>query len=74
MVNFGPRDSVPDRFSDRLLHIHNSNITLMRTTPDENVRMAQWLAAKLNASAGPVDLVLPLQGVCKQGVVFGVGG
>ena len=63
MVNFGPRASVPDRFADRLFYIHNSNVTLMRTTPDENVRMGQWLAAKLNASAGPVDLVLPLQGV-----------
>ena len=35
----------------------------MRTTPEENVAMGNWLAEKLNASPGPVDLVLPLGGV-----------
>ncbi|MEQ8897259.1 MAG: Tm-1-like ATP-binding domain-containing protein [Roseovarius sp.] len=63
MVNFGPRETVPDRYQDRQFFIHNANITLMRTTPDENAEMARWLAAKLNASPGPVDLVLPLGGV-----------
>lgn len=63
MVNFGPRDTVPDKYADRQFYVHNANITLMRTTPAENVEMAQWLAAKLNASSGPVDLVLPLGGV-----------
>lgn len=63
MVNFGPRETVPDRYADRQFFVHNANITLMRTTPDENAEMARWLAAKLNASPGPVDLVLPLGGV-----------
>lgn len=63
MVNFGPRDSVPARYEGRHFHVHNANITLMRTTPEENVEMARWLAAKLNASPGQVDLVLPLGGV-----------
>src|SRR5262249_6134161 len=30
MVNFGPMNSVPERFRDRLLHVHNANVTLMR--------------------------------------------
>ncbi|HHX89832.1 MAG TPA: UPF0261 family protein [Paracoccus sp.] len=63
MVNFGPRSTVPATYADRQFHVHNANITLMRTTPAENVDMARWLAAKLNASTGPVDLVLPLGGV-----------
>lgn len=63
MVNFGPRESVPARYADRLFYVHNANITLMRTTPEENVNMARWLVGKLNASPGPVDLVLPLRGV-----------
>lgn len=63
MVNFGPRDSVPDRYDGRSFFVHNANITLMRTTAEENVQMARWLAAKLNVSPGPVDLVLPLGGV-----------
>ena len=36
MVNFGPLDTVPERFRGRNLHVHNPNVTLMRTTPDEN--------------------------------------
>ncbi len=63
MVNFGPRDTVPDQYADRAFFVHNANITLMRTTPSENAEMARWLASKLNASPGPVDLVLPLGGV-----------
>jgi uncharacterized protein (UPF0261 family) len=63
MVNFGPRESVPAKYDALQFHVHNANITLMRTTPEENVNMALWLATKLNASPGPVDLVLPLGGV-----------
>lgn len=63
MVNFGPRDTVPDQYANRAFFVHNANITLMRTTPSENAEMARWLASKLNASPGPVDLVLPLGGV-----------
>lgn len=63
MVNFGPRDTVPERYAGRRFFVHNANITLMRTTPAENEEMARWLAAKLNASPGAVDLVLPLGGV-----------
>lgn len=63
MVNFGARDTVPAKYADRRFHVHNANITLMRTTAAENVQMARWLAGKLNASSGPVDLVLPLGGI-----------
>ena len=32
MVNFGPRDTVPERFADRTFFVHNPTVTLMRTT------------------------------------------
>ena len=35
MVNFGPRDTVPERFEQRRLYVHNPTVTLMRTTPEE---------------------------------------
>ena len=35
MVNFGPMESVPERYRDRNLYVHNPTITLMRTTPEE---------------------------------------
>ena len=63
MVNFGARDTVPEQYADRLLHVHNAQVTLMRTTAEENERMGAWLAAKLNACAGPVRFFLPEGGV-----------
>ncbi|RYD37085.1 MAG: UPF0261 family protein, partial [Verrucomicrobiaceae bacterium] len=36
MVNFGTPDSVPDKFKGRLFYHHNPQVTLMRTTPEEN--------------------------------------
>jgi uncharacterized protein (UPF0261 family) len=63
MVNFGPRSSVPERFAMRTLHVHNANVTLMRTSLDECRRLGDILAAKLNAARGPTALFLPLQGL-----------
>lgn len=63
MVNFGALDTVPPRFADRNLHVHNSQVTLMRTTADENVQIATFIADKLNACDGPVRFLLPEGGV-----------
>ncbi|UYN96517.1 MAG: Tm-1-like ATP-binding domain-containing protein [Enhydrobacter sp.] len=63
MVNFGSVDTVPERYRGRLLHSHNANITLMRTTATELRAIAAWISAKLNASKGPVRLLLPEGGV-----------
>ncbi|MDZ5812267.1 Tm-1-like ATP-binding domain-containing protein [Halorubrum sp. AD140] len=63
MVNFGPRDSVPERFGGRLFHVHNPQVTLMRTTPAECAELGEIIAAKLNAATGPTALALPLEGV-----------
>ena len=63
MVNFGPKDSVPEPFANRNLYVHNPQVTLMRTTPEENHKLGQILAQKLNAAVGPTALLLPLEGV-----------
>ena len=63
MVNFGAIETVPARYKSRLLHPHNANVTLMRTTPEENTKMGEFIAAKLNAMTGPVRFLLPLGGV-----------
>ena len=63
MVNFGPRDSVPAEFEGRQFHVHNPQVTLMRTTPDENAELGRIIAEKLNAATGPTTLALPLGGV-----------
>ncbi len=63
MVNFGALDTVPAEFADRNLYVHNSATTLMRTTPEENRRCGEFIAAKLNAMTGPVRFLLPEGGV-----------
>jgi uncharacterized protein (UPF0261 family) len=63
MVNFGPPESVPAQYRDRRLYVHNPQVTLMRTTPEENVRMAEWIAARINRMKGPVRLLIPEGGV-----------
>ncbi len=63
MVNFGPRETVPARFATRRFHVHNANVTLMRTTRDENRQLGEEIARKAAQSTGPVAIMLPLEGV-----------
>jgi uncharacterized protein (UPF0261 family) len=63
MVNFGPKDEVPERFRDRHLHVHNPQVTLMRTTAEECRELGRILAEKVNAATGPSAVFLPLRGV-----------
>ena len=63
MVNFGPMDSVPERYRGRTLHVHNPTVTLMRTTPEENARIGRWIGERLNRMDGPVRFFLPEGGV-----------
>lgn len=63
MVNFGPYDTVPEKFQGRLLYRHNPSVTLMRTTVDENRMIGEKLSEKLNMASGNTVLMLPLKGV-----------
>jgi uncharacterized protein (UPF0261 family)/ABC-type branched-subunit amino acid transport system ATPase component len=63
MVNFGPRETVPERFAGRKFVIHNPNVTLMRTTRDENRAAGEWIGGRLNQMEGPALFLLPEGGV-----------
>lgn len=63
MVNFGARATVPEKFAQRLLYVHNPTVTLMRTTPEENARIGAWIVEKINRMEGPVRFFLPEGGV-----------
>ena len=63
MVNFRAPETVPDRFRDRNLYHHNPQITLMRTTAEENVLFGRWIAERLNRMEAPVRFFLPEGGV-----------
>ena len=63
MVNFGPPDTVPEKFSDRLFYQHNPTVTLMRTTAEETAELGRIMARKLSEAQGPTTVIIPTQGV-----------
>jgi uncharacterized protein (UPF0261 family) len=63
MVNFGKIETIPERFRQRKFHVHNPQVTLMRTTAEENARMGRWIGERLNQMDGPVRFFLPEGGV-----------
>jgi uncharacterized protein (UPF0261 family) len=63
MVNFWGEETVPAKYRGRRFYKWNPNVTLMRTDPQENAELGKMLAAKLNASTGPVAVFLPRGGV-----------
>ena len=71
MVNFGEQASVPESFADRHFYVHNPQVTLMRTTADESAALGRLVAAKLNASRGPVTVLIPRRGIS---VISAAGG
>jgi uncharacterized protein (UPF0261 family) len=63
MVNFGPLSSVLEKYRGRRLHVHNANVTLMRTSPEECAALGRLTAEKLNRATGDVVFLMPLRGV-----------
>ena len=62
MCNFWAPETIPEKYKDRLFYKWNPNVTLMRTTPEENETMGKIFAEKLNASQGPVAVLIPMGG------------
>ena len=62
MCNFWAPETVPDKYSQRLFYKWNPNVTLMRTNIEENRRMGQIFAEKLNGAKGRVSVFIPLGG------------
>lgn len=72
MVNFWGPESVPDRFKDRLLYKWNPQVTLMRTTVEENRKLGKIFADKLNRCRGPVKVFIPMGGFSELDVPGGL--
>jgi uncharacterized protein (UPF0261 family) len=62
MCNFGNPDTIPAKYKDRIFYKWNPQVTLMRTTPDENRKMGEIFAEKANASKGKVSFIIPMKG------------
>jgi uncharacterized protein (UPF0261 family) len=63
MVNFGPPDTVPDRYASRTLYRHNPEVTLLRTNAEECAELGRRIAARLACAIGPVALAIPRGGL-----------
>jgi len=63
MCNFGPYETVPEKFMTRNLYKHNPSVTLMRTNKEENEAIGMRLVEKLNLAKGKTALFIPLKGV-----------
>ena len=66
MVNFGAEETVPAKYKSdpsRKFYVWNPQVTLMRTTPEENAQLGKIIAEKANAAKGPVQIFLPLRGI-----------
>ena len=62
MCNFGNPDTIPSKYKDRLFYKWNPQVTLMRTTADENRKLGVIFAEKANISKGKVAFIIPLKG------------
>jgi uncharacterized protein (UPF0261 family) len=63
IVNFGAFATVPAKYRERNLYRHNPQVTLMRTTVEENRQMGEWIAERLNACEGKVRFLIPERGI-----------
>ena len=71
MVNFGPFETVPEQFKERLFYKHNPTVTLMRTTVEENKVLGKIIAEKLNKAQTEIILTIPEKGFSGIDVVDG---
>ncbi len=62
MCNFGNPDTIPSKYKDRLFYKWNPQVTLMRTTEEENRKLGEIFAEKANISKGKVTFIIPLKG------------
>ena len=63
MINFHAMETVPEQFRGRKLYRHNEHVTLMRTTPEDCMRIGEALGRRAARAKGPVCIFLPVQGV-----------
>jgi uncharacterized protein (UPF0261 family) len=65
IINWGPKDTVPEahRVPERRLHVHNPTVTITRTNLEESRELGRILAEKVSRATGPAIVLLPLEGL-----------
>jgi len=59
----GRVDEIPARLQGRPVYTHNPEFTLVRTRPEEMVRLGEIFAGRLNPATGPIEVMIPTQGL-----------
>lgn len=72
MVNFAQMDTVPEHYKDREFYKWAPDVTLMRTNIEENKILGERLVRKINNSAAPVTIVLPIKGISQIDTANGI--
>ena len=67
----GRPEEVPARLKGRPVYTHNPEFTLVRTLPDEMIELGRIFAARLKEATGPVEVVVPTQGLSVPNVPGG---
>lgn len=63
LANFMPPSALPKQYEGRPFYMHNPNLKLLRANKEESERAGRILAEKVNASKGPVCVLLPKKGI-----------
>jgi uncharacterized protein (UPF0261 family) len=68
LINFGPKDTVPERLlketdqPGRGLYIHNPTVTCIGVSVDEAYLIGEHMAQKVNRAKGPTVICVPMRG------------
>lgn len=59
---FGPRESIPPKFRNRKIYMHNPYNANVRASRKEMAEVGRVMAERLNEATGPVAILVPLKG------------
>lgn len=68
----GRPETVPPSLVGRPIYTHNPEFTLVRTAADEMVQLGAIFAERLNRAVGPVEVMVPTEGLSIPSVPGGV--
>jgi len=60
---FEDRAAIPNEYRTRKMFVNNAKFTRVRSSSEECSRVGEIVAKKLNASRGPVTLIIPRKGL-----------
>ena len=63
MITFGERSSLPEKYKNRVVYMHNPAITVVKSNIEENIAFGIKVGEKLNQCKSNAALLLPIRGI-----------